>query len=149
MRRGLSVYAIRSVEFDGGQHFKPVHIYDYENKGPEAAFQSLRLRDEIKNQFCRQFQLPLLRIRYDQYRYIDKIIKHFIENLSEYKKRFNPLLNENTYYESSVQDAVTAFRRHYAASISGMQSPGELSSHTWTKKDRAFLEQHYPDKDIR
>lgn len=136
------------IEFDGGQHFKPVHIYDYQNEGPEAAFRSLRFRDEIKNQFCRQFQLPLLRIRYDQYKYIDKIIKHFIENLSEYQESFNPLLNENTYYESSVQDAVAAFRRHYAASISGMQSPGKLSSHTWTKKDRAFLEQHYPDKDI-
>ena len=136
------------IEFDGGQHFKPVRIYDYHNKGPEYAFRSLRIRDEIKNQFCSQFHIPLLRIRYDQYKYIDNIVRHFIENISEYQEKFNPLLTKNTYYESSVQEAITVFRNQYAASIAGLKSPGTLSSHSWTEEDRDFLAQHYPDKDI-
>ena len=136
------------IEFDGGQHFKPVRIYDYHNKGPEYAFRSLRIRDEIKNQFCSQFHIPLLRIRYDQYKYIDNIVRHFIENISEYQEKFNPLLTKNTYYESNVQEAITVFRNRYAASIAGLKSPGTLSSHSWTEEDRDFLAQHYPDKNI-
>ena len=136
------------IEFDGGQHFKPVRIYDYHNKGPEYAFRSLRIRDEIKNQFCSQFHIPLLRIRYDQYKYIDNIVRHFIENISEYQEKFNPLLTKNTYYEPNVQEAITVFRNRYAASIAGLKSPGTLSSHSWTEEDRDFLAQHYPDKNI-
>lgn len=136
------------IEFDGGQHFKPIRIYDYHSQGPEYAFHALPLRDEIKNQFCRQFHIPLLRIRYDQYKYIDNIVKHFVENIYEYRRTFNPLLSENAYYESTVQEAITAFRSQYAVSISSLKSPGALSCHTWTENDRAFLKQYYASKDI-
>lgn len=54
------------IEFDGKQHFYPYF--------GEEAFQKTVLHDNIKNQYCIDHNIKLIRIPYTQYRNIDKIL---------------------------------------------------------------------------
>lgn len=49
------------IEFDGKQHFEIVEYF-----GGEKEFKLIQKRDEIKNNYCRDNNIKLLRIRYDQ-----------------------------------------------------------------------------------
>lgn len=54
------------IEYDGVQHFKPV---DFAGKGEEWAiqrFEALKLRDSIKNTYCKNNHIFLCRIKYTQ-----------------------------------------------------------------------------------
>ena len=63
------------IEFDGEQHFKPVEIW-----GGEKAFQSRINRDNIKNEFCLNNNIKLIRISYldNIKKEMDKIISSLI-----------------------------------------------------------------------
>ncbi len=58
------------IEFDGIQHFEPISIW-----GGEKAFKSLKIRDEIKNEFASENNYKLIRINYLELEKIDKILK--------------------------------------------------------------------------
>ena len=62
------------IEYDGGQHFKPVKWF-----GGEEGFRKTQERDEIKTQYCKNNNIPLLRIRYNQ-----DIVGVLYEFLSQY-----------------------------------------------------------------
>ena len=47
------------IEYDGRQHFEPVDLF-----GGEVEFADLQKRDEIKNQYCHNHNIPLLRLPY-------------------------------------------------------------------------------------
>jgi hypothetical protein len=47
------------IEFDGIQHTKPVDVF-----GGEKEFEKTKIRDEIKNLFCKVNDIKLLRIPY-------------------------------------------------------------------------------------
>lgn len=47
------------VEYDGKQHFEPVEFF-----GGEDGFKKTVARDEIKNTYCNQHKIPLLRLPY-------------------------------------------------------------------------------------
>jgi hypothetical protein len=47
------------VEYDGEQHFKPVFSF-----GGEDAFKTQKIRDKIKNQYCKKNGIKLIRIPY-------------------------------------------------------------------------------------
>lgn len=49
------------VEFDGIQHFEPSEFF-----GGEEGFKNLQVRDAIKNQFCSDNNIKLIRIKYDE-----------------------------------------------------------------------------------
>lgn len=49
----------KAIEFDGIQHFKPVEAF-----GGEEGFKITVLHDQIKNQYCEDNDIPLLRIPY-------------------------------------------------------------------------------------
>jgi hypothetical protein len=52
------------IEFDGKQHFEPV---DFGGRGMEWAkidFEERKKQDKIKNDFCKKFRIPLIRIPY-------------------------------------------------------------------------------------
>ena len=54
------------IEYDGIQHFKPI---DFAGKGKEWAFKRFKQNqrnDSIKNKYCKNNEITLLRIRYDQ-----------------------------------------------------------------------------------
>lgn len=50
------------IEFDGIQHFKPVDIF-----GGNESYQKQLENDQIKNKYCEENYINILRIRYDQY----------------------------------------------------------------------------------
>ena len=73
-------YAIKDdikllIEYDGAQHFRPVEFF-----GGETAFKETQIRDEIKNKFAKDNNIPMLRITYWDY---DKIEEILIEKLKE------------------------------------------------------------------
>ena len=47
------------IEYDGEQHFKPVDYF-----GGEDGYKQTVYRDEIKNQYCKNNNIPLLRLPY-------------------------------------------------------------------------------------
>lgn len=48
------------IEFDGYQHFEPIGFF-----GGEKAYEIQKLRDNIKNEYCKSNDIKLYRIRYD------------------------------------------------------------------------------------
>lgn len=71
------------IEYDGEQHYEPV---DFANKGTEWATELLirnQNRDAVKNKFCKDNGILLLRIPYWEYENIESIIKNFIKDIQE------------------------------------------------------------------
>lgn len=57
------------IEFDGKQHFRPCDYY-----GGEKSFKETKLRDSIKNEYCKKNNIKLIRIPYKQFDNIEKIL---------------------------------------------------------------------------
>lgn len=76
------------IEFDGIQHFEPVEIF-----GGEESFRKLKQNDLIKNEYCEDNYIDLIRIKYDQVDNIENILynslKYHIKRLG--LKQKNPL----------------------------------------------------------
>lgn len=67
------------IEFDGEQHFRPVFGAWHKNKKLATnSFIENKYRDEIKNDFCKNYNIKLLRIPYTQFNNIEEILE---ENL--------------------------------------------------------------------
>lgn len=64
------------IEFDGQLHFKAYDLY-----GGEDGFQMTKKRDSIKNKFCKDNEIPLLRIPYWEKAKIEDIILDFTNEL--------------------------------------------------------------------
>lgn len=63
------------IEYDGEQHFKSVEVF-----GGNEEFEKRKKHDEIKNNYCKEHNIPLLRIPYTEYLNIpNKIMDFFIE----------------------------------------------------------------------
>lgn len=60
------------IEFDGIQHFKPVKMFD-----GEEGFKETKIRDNIKNEYCKNNNIPLLRIPYTQINNIEDVLKKY------------------------------------------------------------------------
>ncbi len=58
------------VEFDGKQHFEPLSFF-----GGTEAFEKLKINDKIKNDYCEDNYINLIRIKYDDIDNIEKILK--------------------------------------------------------------------------
>ena len=58
------------IEFDGEQHFQPV-----EHFGGLKTYEQLKINDKIKNDYCEENYINLIRIRYDQIDKIEEILK--------------------------------------------------------------------------
>ena len=78
------------IEYDGEQHFFPVKIF-----GGTEGFNRTREADEIKNRYCYENDIYLLRIPYKDKNKIDSIVRRFIENPKENSFTEN---NEIKYY---------------------------------------------------
>jgi hypothetical protein len=59
------------IEFDGIQHFKPIQDF-----GGEKGFLDVKKRDEVKNKWCSENNVKLIRIKYNQMSEINDIIKN-------------------------------------------------------------------------
>lgn len=69
------------IEYDGEQHYKANDFF-----GGEEAFKLTKLRDEIKNTYCKENDIPLLRIPYWEFNNIEAI-------LSKQLNKYNLLVN--------------------------------------------------------
>ena len=49
------------IEYDGEQHFRPIEFF-----GGIESFKNLILKDELKNLYCQENNLSLLRISYKE-----------------------------------------------------------------------------------
>lgn len=67
------------IEFDGIQHFQPISYF-----GGIEAYERLKINDKIKNDYCEENYINLIRIRYDQ---IDDIYHILYDNLKNYIKK--------------------------------------------------------------
>jgi hypothetical protein len=65
------------IEYDGKQHFEPIEWF-----GGREAFEATRVRDEIKNNYCKENNIPLLRIPYWEKDNIETLIIEFISKIN-------------------------------------------------------------------
>ncbi len=70
------------IEYDGEQHFKPIirsknmtYIDALEN------FKKIQKRDSIKNEYCKNNSIYILRIPYTQFKNIENILDTYFENI--------------------------------------------------------------------
>lgn len=68
------------------------------NEAAQKEFEIIRKHDLIKNKFCKENKIPLLRIRYSQSSHKEQMIEDFIEELNTYSERFNPYITNEEYY---------------------------------------------------
>lgn len=87
------------IEFDGGQHYYPVDFF-----GGEEGFKKQIKRDEIKNTYCRDNNIPLLRIPYWEFDNIENILNKEFKKL-KIKTHFNNNVIRET--ESNVAEMKT------------------------------------------
>ena len=59
------------VEFDGKQHFEINNFF-----GGEEEFQKNKIRDELKNNYCIENRIPLIRIKYDEEISLERIMNY-------------------------------------------------------------------------
>jgi len=64
------------IEYDGVQHFEPVAHF-----GGEEAFQCTQERDAIKDQYCKDNNIRLIRISYKDYDRIEEILTEELTKL--------------------------------------------------------------------
>jgi hypothetical protein len=68
------------IEFDGYQHFHPLKCF-----GGSIAHTTTKIRDAIKNTFCVNNNIGLIRIRYDEIGKIDEILQECITHGVKYR----------------------------------------------------------------
>lgn len=67
------------IEFDGLQHYQPLKFF-----GGRESYEKLKINDKIKNDYCEDNYINLIRIRHDQF---DDIYRILWDNLSNYIKQ--------------------------------------------------------------
>ena len=53
-----------AVEYDGEQHFYPTRFGSQTVEESQKAFKELKIRDSIKNEYCKSHDIPLIRVPY-------------------------------------------------------------------------------------
>lgn len=61
------------IEFDGIQHFQPVEVF-----GGIEAYESTKIRDKIKSDYCEDNYINLVRIRYNQIDSVSNILSTYL-----------------------------------------------------------------------
>lgn len=78
------------IEFDGEQHFKPVDYF-----GGKDKFTRQGITDKIKNQYCIDNNIPLIRIPYWEFKNIEYILENVL-------KRYNLIDSDGSYDKDIV-----------------------------------------------
>lgn len=63
------------IEFDGKQHYEPISFF-----GGVDVYNRLKINDKIKNDYCEENYIDLIRIKYDQVERIFEILKESFKN---------------------------------------------------------------------
>ena len=62
------------IEFDGVQHYKQIHAFGSTQEIRDKTFEIAKKRDQIKDNFCRENGIPLIRIPYTELGNVNKIL---------------------------------------------------------------------------
>ena len=65
------------IEFDGIQHYEYVKEFDKKNK---EAFLERQYRDSVKDEYCKEKNIKLIRIPYTEYERIETLLKDAFNN---------------------------------------------------------------------
>lgn len=65
------------IEYDGKQHFEPIDFF-----GGEDSLQFVQEHDQIKNKYCEDNNIPLLRIPYTEFNNVENIVFDFLTTIS-------------------------------------------------------------------
>ena len=68
----ISTYNVL-IEYDGEQHFRPIDLF-----GGQEYFEYIQKHDAIKNEYCKNNGIPLLRIPYYKYNNIEEELNNFL-----------------------------------------------------------------------
>lgn len=71
------------IEYDGEQHYMPVKFGHMSDEEVQEKLNDTQRRDNIKNEYCKKNNIPLLRIPYWEKKNIKKIITEYLSNLEE------------------------------------------------------------------
>lgn len=71
------------IEYDGEQHYKPIHFGRMDDEQAQLNLRKIQNRDEIKNKYCENNNINLLRIPYWEKENIETIINSHLQRLSE------------------------------------------------------------------
>lgn len=71
---------VHLIEADGLQHYKPVRFGGISYKRALQIFKTTQLHDEIKNQYCKNNKINLIRIPYWDFDNIEEILKGMLNN---------------------------------------------------------------------
>ena len=75
------VQPVFAVEYDGEQHFQPSRFGSQTKEEAQKAFEELKIRDNIKNEYCKNNNIPLVRVSYTiKFNEIFDYIKSELEN---------------------------------------------------------------------
>ena len=66
------------LEYDGSQHFKPVSFGGCSVEKAQENFETSQRRDKIKNDYCKENNIPILRISYLDIDNIETLISGFL-----------------------------------------------------------------------
>lgn len=69
------------IEFDGLFHFKPIKLTGMTQQQAIDNLRSTQKRDNIKNAYCNDNDISLLRIKYTEKHFINNKLKPYLENL--------------------------------------------------------------------
>ena len=69
------------IEYDGEQHFAPVRFNGMTDERAVDSFFTGIYHDEIKNKYCENNNIPLLRIKFDSRDNIDSIVYGFLKEV--------------------------------------------------------------------
>ena len=71
------------IEYDGEQHYKPVNYGYNDEEKAQQKFATVQKYDQLKNEYCKENNINLLRIPYWEKQNIEKIICDCLQRLSE------------------------------------------------------------------
>lgn len=66
------------IEYDGIQHFKPIEFF-----GGDKEFKETQFKDEIKNNYCIENNIKLIRIKYDEEITLERIMDYDVNSSSK------------------------------------------------------------------
>ena len=68
------------IEYDGEQHFKPVNFGGISDERAMINFRTTKIHDNIKNNYCKQCKITLVRISYLEKNNIDTLLNDIIKH---------------------------------------------------------------------
>lgn len=71
------------IEYDGQQHYQPMRFYGSDEKRNQDLLKKTQKHDAIKNKYCEDNHINLLRIPYWESENVENIINNYLKRLSE------------------------------------------------------------------